>query len=97
MMITLYKTDHKGRLHYYSLDDRQGHLFAKYTFTVNWGMTLTTGREKVHAFDTRREMDSKLQHLIQERVDSGYRVLYSYFRNHKYRYLKAALRKAAVS
>ena len=96
-MITLYKTDQQGRIHYYSLDDRQGHLFAKFTFTVNWGMTLTAGREKVHAFTTRPEMDKKLQHLIQDRVNSGYRVLYSFFRNQEYRYLKPALRKAAVS
>lgn len=97
MMITLYKTDRQGRIHYYSLDDRQGHLFANFTFTVNWGTTLTAGREKVYVFETRREMDKKLQRLIQDRVSSGYRVLYSFFRNQEYRYLKPALRKAAVS
>ena len=97
MMITLYKTDRRGRIHYYSLDDWQGHLFADFSFTVNWGTTLTSGREKVYIFDGRREMDEKLQHLIGDRVSSGYRVLYSYFRNHEYRYLKPALKKAAVS
>ncbi len=96
-MITLYKTDRQGRIHYYSLDDRQGHLFAGFTFTVNWGTTLTAGREKVYVFETRREMDKKLQRLIQDRVSSGYRVLYSFFRNQEYRYLKPALRKAVVS
>ena len=97
MMITLYKTDRQGQIHYYSVDDRQGHLFAKFTFTVNWGTTLIASREKVHVFDTRREMDTKLQHLIRDRVGHGYRVLYSYFRNQEYRYLKPALQKATVS
>lgn len=97
MIITLYKTDQHGRIHYYSLDDRQGHLFSNYTFTVIWGTTLTAGREKVHVFDTRRQLDEKLQMLVQERVRSGYRVLYSFFRNQEYRYLKPALQNASVS
>ena len=97
MMITLYKTDQQGRIHYYSLDDRQGHFFANFTFTVNWGTTPRAGREKVYVFDTRREMDEKLQRLIQDRVSSGYRVLYSFFRKQEYQYLKPVLRKAAVS
>ena len=96
-MITLYKTDRQGRIHYYSLDDRQGHLFAAFTFTVSWGTTLTAGREKVHIFDSRSEMDRKLQGLIQDRVGRGYRVLYSFFKNQEYRYLKPALRSSGVS
>lgn len=96
-MITLYKTDEKGQIRYYSLDDRQGHLFAHHTFTVSWGTTLISGREKVYIFDRRDEMDGKLQHLIQERVRQGYRVLYSYFRAQEYRYLQPALRNASVS
>ena len=43
MLITLYKTDTQGRIHYYSLDDRQGHLFSKHSFTVNWGTALVAG------------------------------------------------------
>jgi predicted DNA-binding WGR domain protein len=97
MMITLYKTDRQGRIHYYSLDDRQGHLFAAFTFTVNWGTTLTTGREKVYIFDTRAEMDRRLQSLIQNHVQRGYRVLYSFFRNQEYRHLKPALSSTGVS
>ena len=62
-----------------------------------WGTTLTAGREKVHVFDTRRQMDEKLQHLLQDRVHGGYRVLYSFFRNQEYRHLKPALQKASVS
>ena len=97
MMITLYKTDRQDRIHYYSINDRQGHLFSPYSFTVNWGAALTAGREKVHVFETRRAMDRKLQELIQARIADGYRVLYSFFRNHEYEHLRPALRKAAVS
>lgn len=96
-MITLYKTDRQGRIHYYSIDDRQGHLFATFSFTVSWGTTLTSGREKVHTFESRREMDSKLQALIRERTRKGYQVLYTYFRNEEYKYLKPALRRTASS
>ena len=97
MLITLYRTDKQGRNHYYSLNDRQGHLFSEYAFTVNWGMAPTAGREKVHVFDNRSEMDAKLQQLLQDRISDGYRVLYSFFRNHEYRYLRPALRSASVS
>jgi predicted DNA-binding WGR domain protein len=97
MMITLYKPDDQGRIHYYSLNDRQTHLFAAYTITINWGLAPSSGRQRTYAFDSRREMDRKLQQLIQRKVDAGYRVLYSFFRNQEYRYLRPALRKAAVS
>ena len=97
MMITLYKTDPDNRIRYYSINDRQGHLFSSYTFTVNWGAALTVGREKVYAFESRAEMDKKLQELIQERIRSGYRVLYTYFRSREYPHLRSVLRKAAVS
>jgi len=97
MMITLYKTDSKGQIHYYSLDDRQGHLFSRHTFTVSWGTALTSGREKVYMFDSREAMDGRIQKLIHHRVQQGYRVLYSYFRTQEYRYLRPALRSASVS
>ena len=97
MMITLYKTDRQGHVHYYSIHDRQAHLFSSHTITINWGRALSAGREKIYVLETREEMDHKLQELIQQRVDSGYRVLYSFFRNQEYRFLRPALRKAAVS
>ena len=97
MLITLYKTDKQGRIHYYSFDDRQGHLFSHYAFTVNWGTALVAGREKVYVFEDRQDMDAKLQELIQTRITDGYRVLYSFFRNHEYRYLRPALKEASVS
>ena len=96
-MITLYKTDQQGRIHYYSINDRQTHLFSPYAITVNWGHALSAGREKVYALADRHEMDQKLQELIQRRVEQGYRVLYSFFRNQEYHFLRPALRNAAVS
>ena len=96
-MITLYKTDRQGRIRYYSLNDRQTHLFASHTITVNWGSALSSGRERVYILDSRSEMDQKLQELVQRKVNRGYRVLYSFFRNREYRFLQPALKKAAVS
>ena len=96
-MITLYRTDRSDRIYYYSINDRQGHLFSQYTFTVNWGPALTAGHEKIHVFESRRAMDRKLQELIQSRIGNGYRVLYSFFRNREYENLRPVLRKASVS
>lgn len=97
MLITLCKADRQGQTHYYSIDDWQRHLFADFTFTVNWGTNLTAGREKLYRFDTQRAMDARLQHLVNDRVSGGYRVLYSFFRNQEHRHLKSVLRRAAVS
>jgi predicted DNA-binding WGR domain protein len=97
MMITLYKTDRKDRIHFYSINDRQGHLFSQYTFTANWGSDLSRGREKVYVFDNQGDMDRKLQSVIQARIDKGYRVLYSYFRDKEYEHLRPTLSRAAVS
>lgn len=97
MMITLYRTDQDDRIVYYSINDRQGHLFSAHSFTVNWGPALTVGREKVYTFERRSDMDQKLQELLRERIRSGYRVLYTYFRDHEYDHLRPTLRRAAVS
>lgn len=97
MMITFYKTDSKGHIRYYSIDDRQGNLFTPHAFTVHSGVALTAGREKAFTFKTRREMDSKLRKLIDGRLKSGYRVLYSYFRNNEYKELQPIVHNAQIS
>jgi hypothetical protein len=97
MMITFYKTDKKGRIRYYSIDNRQGNLFSPHTFTVNSGTALTAGREKAYIFATRREMDAKLRALIDGRIKNGYRVLYTYFRKNEYQDLRPVLKRAQVS
>ena len=96
-MITLYRTDKRGRIHYYSIDDRQGQLFSSCALTVHWGPAMTAGREKVHLFADEREKDEKLRELILGRISAGYRVLYSFFRNNEYHHLKPALEKGAAS
>ena len=87
MIITFYKTDTKGRPWYYSVHDRQGHLFSEYSFTVVWGKNLNQGREKTLVFATRREMDIKIQSLLAQKIRQGYKVLYSFSRNQEYRIL----------
>lgn len=93
MMITLYRADSKGGTHYYTLHDRQGHLFSPFTFTVAWGRKLSIAREKSYQFDTRPEMDEKIRNLLQGKFKAGYRVLYSYFRPRELPDLRPVLRK----
>jgi hypothetical protein len=97
MLITLYKTNVDDQIQYYVIDDRQGHLFSPYSFSVTRGPSLSPGREKQYAFETRKAMDMKLRKLIQSRIKSGYRVLYSYIRTEEYEHLRPALERAAVS
>ena len=97
MLITLYRTNDAGRIDYYTITDRQGHLFASYSLTVSWGRALSAGREKSYVFETRPQMDAKLRQLIRNRVSRGYRVLYTFFRNHDYDHLRPALRRVSVS
>ena len=97
MMITLYKTEGEDRPRYYSVDDRQGHLFSPHCLTVTWGTAPLAGRDQLLLFDSRRELDEKLRELIQARIRSGYRVLYSFFRSAEHERLRSALTVAAVS
>lgn len=96
-MITFYKTDKRGHIRYYSIDDRQGNLFSPHTFTVHAGPALTVGRERAYVFANRREMDAKLRELIDSRIRDGYRVLYTYFRRNEYAELRPVLERARVS
>ena len=83
MTITFYKQS-AGSVRYYTMHDRQGHLFSPYTFTSVWGTVLQSGREKVFVFNSRQEMDKKLRFLIKKRSKSGYKVLYSFSRGNEY-------------
>jgi hypothetical protein len=85
MMITFYKAKKDGSLLYYSVHDRQSHLFSKYSFSTIYGMDQGFGRERVYTFQTRREMDKKLREIFNERVNIGYKVLYSYAKKPKYK------------
>ena len=83
MTITFFKQS-SNSTRYYTIHNRQGNLFSPYTFTAVWGNMLQSGREKVFAFDTRYEMDKKLRFLIKKRIESGYKVLYSFSRGGEY-------------
>jgi predicted DNA-binding WGR domain protein len=94
MLVTLYKTDSAGSLHYYSVHNRQGSLFTNYTLTVSWGSAPSAGREKLFLFESKPEQDEKLRELVQRKLAEGYRVLYSYFRNSEYETLGKAFQSA---
>jgi predicted DNA-binding WGR domain protein len=95
-MITLYRVDEPETIRYYSISDRQGHLFYDHTFTASWGVALAAGRERVYVFDSRRDMDNKLQELIRRRIRDGYRVLYTYFRADEYGSVRKVLNRATA-
>jgi predicted DNA-binding WGR domain protein len=95
-MITLFRIDTQGDAYYYSLHDRQGHLFSTYTFTAAWGKNLSLAREKVYTFETQRDMDLKIKKLLQDKLTHGYRVLYSYLRPEERKDFRPLLKKYAV-
>ena len=80
MMINLYRIDPQGATHYYSLHDRQGHLFSPHCFTVSWGRNLSLSREKTYQYDSQKDMDDGIRKLVLKKFRAGYRVLYSYLR-----------------
>lgn len=80
MTVTLYKIGKDGRKYYYSLHNRQKHLFSAYSYTVVWGRELQSGRERVYEFETRREMNARIRRTIARKVREGYKVLYSFAR-----------------
>ncbi len=95
-MITFFKTMNDSSIRYYSIHDRQSHLFSKYSFSTIYGMDQGSGREKVYTFQTRREMDDKLREIFRERTEKGYKVLYSYAKKTRYQEMfKEASRKHA--
>lgn len=85
MMITFYKVTNDGSLRYYSVHDRQSHLFSKYSFSTIYGMDQSSGRERVFTFQTRRQMDAKLREIFNERTSKGFKVLYAYAKKPKYK------------
>ena len=97
MIITFYKTDTTGRPRYYSIHDRQGNLFSEYSFTVIWGMNLNKGHEKAYVFESRKAMDEKLRSIMAGKTSRGYKVLYSFARDRKYKELfNSAMDKSAA-
>lgn len=81
MLVTLYKTDEKNRVHYYSIDDRQGNLFTRFHVCVTWGTNPQGGRVKHHELKNQEEKDALIRSLIRKKLKLGYKVLYTYFRD----------------
>jgi hypothetical protein len=96
MMLTLFRLDDKGVAYYYSLHDRQGHLFAAYNLTATWGKNLVNSREKVYEFETRYEMDLKIKKILHAKLSQGYRLLYSYLRPEERKDFRPLLKKYAA-
>lgn len=97
-MVTLYKLDMKGVPRYYTIHDRQGLLFSRYSFTATWGSDASGGGgERLFQFQLRREMDRKIRALLRLRLRNGYRVIYTYFRRSDSIGMQAEIRKLASS
>ncbi len=96
MMVTLVREKPNGELAYFSMHNRQGHLFSPYTVTVVSGGSLRQGKERQLVFDSQRDLDEKVRSLINGRLSKGYRVLYSYFRANDDAMLQRDVRSAIV-
>ena len=96
MMITLYRTDSTGVSHYYTLHDRQGHLFSEYSFSVSWGRNMAASRDKVYEFENQTDMDKKIRMLLTGKLKAGYKVLYSYLRPEEMKDIRPVLKTHAV-
>ena len=80
MMVTLVREKSNGELTYFSMHNRQGHLFSPYTVTVVSGSSMRQGKERQLVFDSQQELDATVRELIKDHLSKGFRVLYSYFR-----------------
>jgi hypothetical protein len=81
MIITLYKNGADGRVHYYTIHDRQPVLDAPYALCASWRVGLGRERERLHRFETLAERDKSLRSLVARRVKDGYRILYFFSRS----------------
>lgn len=76
-MVSLYRKEADGRLRYYNIHDQQPHLIPKWVFTVAYTSGSSWG-ERVHRFDSRREMDAAIRRLVRRKLKEGYSLLYSF-------------------
>jgi predicted DNA-binding WGR domain protein len=84
MVIALYKTDEAIGISYYYIHTYQGHLFSRFSFTAVWGKNLNKGKEMNFSFDTKNEMENRLQELLRSKLDAGFKLLYSYPHTNQY-------------
>jgi hypothetical protein len=80
MIITLYKVGKDGKTHYYTVHDRQPVLDAPYAICASWRVGLGKERERLHRFQSLLDRDKTIRRLIAQRVNDGYKILYTFSR-----------------
>jgi hypothetical protein len=80
MIITLYMTGKDGRIHYYTLHDRQQLLDTPYALSTSWRIGLGKERERIQGFASLADRDERIRFLMAGRMKRGYRLLYSFSR-----------------
>lgn len=87
-MIALYKQEPGEVARYYSIAKRQSTAFS---LRVVWGSSRTGPRERSLSFDSPELMEAHLRRAVRDRIEKGYRILYTFYRKDEYRSLSAAL------
>jgi hypothetical protein len=80
MIITLIKKAKDGRLHYYTVHDRQPVLDAPFALCSAWRIGMGRERERLYRFQVATERDKMIRTLVSRRIHDGYRLLYSFSR-----------------
>lgn len=87
-MIALYKQEPGSFARYYSIA-RRG--VQDEVLQIVWGTSNSRPRERAIAFDTADLLQEHLRRAVSKRLQSGYRVLYTFFRADEYGALSQAL------
>lgn len=93
-MITLYRRESDGSTRYVTYTDRQGHLFGLPTLTVTEGKDFFLTRERSYTFESEGEQQRELRAMLNRRLQRGYEVLYSYFRDSGFPQIRRLLRRS---
>lgn len=80
MIIILTKGGKDGRVHYYTIHDRQQVLDAPYALCAAWRVGMGRERERLHRFQSAAERDRTIRALVARKLREGYRLLYSFSR-----------------
>jgi hypothetical protein len=81
MIITLYKTGTEGRIHYYTIHDRQPVFDAPFSLCTSWRIGTGRERERLLRFETSTDRDKAVRSLVARRIKDGYRILYFFSRS----------------
>ncbi|MDA8424938.1 MAG: hypothetical protein M0Z80_02275 [Treponema sp.] len=69
-----------GRLHYYTVHDRQPVLDAPFALCSAWRIGIGRERERLYRFQSVVERDRMIRKLVSRRLRDGYRLIYSFSR-----------------